>query len=174
MNNNHSSIFMQKLVMARRAATNVFLTVLTMMALVCVGSPGASAQTPDHHFSVSFKDKSLPAILDFIGQQGGYTVSYTDEVRNYPTTLTVSFDNVTAAQAARQLLSHTPFACSVEGHALRVYRMESVKKDDGRELTGAVKDNNGEPVPFATLQIKGTNIGVVTDCLLYTSDAADE
>lgn len=163
MNNNLSSIFMQKLVMVRRAVTNVFLTVLTMMALVCVGSPGALAQTPDHHFSVSFKDKSVPAILDFIGQQGGYTVSYTDEVRNYPTTLTVSFDNVTAAQAAQQLLSHTPFAYSVEGNVLRVYRMESVKKDDGRELTGTVKDNNGEPVPFATLQIKGTSIGVVTD-----------
>ena len=48
------------------------------------------------------------------------------------------------------------------------------------KISGKVLDNNQEPVIGATVAVKNTTNGTITDidgkytCLLYTSDAADE
>ena len=43
-----------------------------------------------------------------------------------------------------------------------------------KNFQGVVKDSKGNTLPGVTILETGTTNGVSTDCLLYTSDAADE
>ena len=122
----------------------------------------AIAQTQGKRISVSFKDKPLASILDFVGRQGDYEVTYTDDVRNDTLTVTISFENVDALQAVQSLLARTAFAYNVDGKKINVYRMEQ-HKETAFTLKGLVKDKDGQPVSFATVQIKGTTQGTTTD-----------
>ena len=45
-------------------------------------------------FSISFKDKSVAQILDFISTKGDYKINYTDDVKNDTLLLTISFEDV--------------------------------------------------------------------------------
>jgi len=97
-----------------------------------------------------------------VGRQGDYEVTYTDDVRNDTLTVTISFENVDALQAVQSLLARTAFAYNVDGKKINVYRMEQ-HKETAFTLKGLVKDKDGQPVSFATVQIKGTTQGTTTD-----------
>ena len=135
---------------------------VTTIALTMFQPVEAIAQTQGKRISVSFKDKPLATILDFVGRQGDYEVSYTDDVRNDTLTVTISFENVDALQAVQSLLAKTAFAYNVDGKKINVYRMEQ-HKETAFTLKGLVKDKDGQPVSFATVQIKGTTQGTTTD-----------
>jgi tonB-linked outer membrane protein, susC/ragA family len=135
---------------------------VTTIALTLFQPVEAIAQTQGKRISVSFKDKPLATILDFVGRQGDYEVSYTDDVRNDTLTVTISFENVDALQAVQSLLAKTAFAYNVDGKKINVYRMEQ-HKETAFTLKGLVKDKDGQPVSFATVQIKGTTQGTTTD-----------
>nr|WP_281642322.1 SusC/RagA family TonB-linked outer membrane protein [Hoylesella loescheii] len=132
------------------------------MALAVFQPAEAVAQTTGKRISVSFKDKPLASILDFVGRQGDYEVTYTDDVRNDTLTVTISFENVDALQAVQSLLAKTAFAYNVDGKKINVYRMEQ-HKETAFTLKGLVKDKDGQGVSFATVQIKGTTQGTTTD-----------
>ena len=139
------------------------LAVLLGTVALAVFQPAeAVAQTTGKRISVSFKDKPLASILDFVGRQGDYEVTYTDDVRNDTLTVTISFENVDALQAVQSLLAKTAFAYNVDGKKINVYRMEQ-DKETAFTLKGLVKDKDGQGVSFATVQIKGTTQGTTTD-----------
>ena len=143
----------------KRYLLAVFLGALALAALL---PAEAAAQTQGKRISVSFKDKPLASILDFVGRQGDYEVTYTDDVRNDTLTVTISFENVDALQAVQSLLAKTAFAYNVDGKKINVYRMEQ-HKETAFTLKGLVKDKDGQGVSFATVQIKGTTQGTTTD-----------
>lgn len=140
----------------------LFAVLLGTMALAVFQPAEAVAQTTGKRISVSFKDKPLASILDFVGRQGDYEVTYTDDVRNDTLTVTISFENVDALQAVQSLLAKTAFAYNVDGKKINVYRMEQ-HKETAFTLKGLVKDKDGQGVSFATVQIKGTTQGTTTD-----------
>ena len=143
----------------KRYLLAVFLGALALATLL---PTEAIAQTQGKRISVSFKDKPLASILDFVGRQGDYEVTYTDDVRNDTLTVTISFENVDALQAVQSLLARTAFAYNVDGKKINIYRMEQ-HKETAFTLKGLVKDKDGQPVSFATVQIKGTTQGTTTD-----------
>lgn len=62
----------------RRLPSLVFLT--TFILMLSWSSP-ASAQVAGKKFSISFKDKSVAQILDFISTKGDYKINYSDDVK---------------------------------------------------------------------------------------------
>lgn len=95
---------------------------VTTIALTLFQPVEAIAQTQGKRISVSFKDKPLATILDFVGRQGDYEVSYTDDVRTDTLTVTISFENVDALQAVQSLLAKTAFAYNVDGKKIITVR----------------------------------------------------
>ena len=140
----------------------LFVILLQAFLLSPVCSTPAAAQVEGKRFSVSFKDKSVASILDFIARQGDYKVSYDDEVKNDSVTLTLSFDNVDALSAVQSLLAHTAFTYNIDGKAIHVFKMQTAV--NGKfTVKGTVKDKDGGGVSFATVQIKGTSQGTTAD-----------
>ena len=120
------------------------------------------AQVKKKVISVSFKEKSLVSILDFISAQTDYVVSYDNDVRSYPKTLTVSFDNAAPVKAIEEILAGSPFTYKVEGRKVTVYKLQSADSQSAKPdkmVAGVVQETNGNPLPYATVQIKGTKQG---------------
>lgn len=120
------------------------------------------AQTGQSQFSVSFKDKELSSILDYISLHSDHKVSYDNEVKAYANKITVSFDEVSAVKAVQELLVRTPFIYNVQGKTIRVFRMATAQTGS-RKITGVVKETNGMTIPNATIQLKGQKKGTVAN-----------
>ena len=71
-------------------------------------------------------------------------------------------EKTTAAQADGSKSEETKAEASADGKKINVYRMEQ-HKETAFTLKGLVKDKDGQPVSFATVQIKGTTQGTTTD-----------
>ena len=138
------------------------VVILMTFFLVFIGTTPAFSQVPGKPFSISFKDKSVADILDFLATKGDYKINYSDDVKNDSLLLTISFDDVDELSAVESLLSHTHFMHNVDGKVINVFKMQDAKQGQ-YTLKGTVKDKDGLGVPFAIVQIKGTSKGVTYD-----------
>ena len=93
--------------------------------------------------SISFKDKDIASILDFIAQNSGYKIEYEPELRTAGYKATVSFDEVTPEKAVEGLLKGTPFIYAVDGKTIRIFRPQQQAAAKG-QVTGVIKDSRGE------------------------------
>ena len=112
--------------------------------------------------SISFKDKDIASILDFIAQNSGYKIEYEPELRTAGYKATVSFDEVTPEKAVEGLLKGTPFIYAVDGKTIRIFRPQQQATAKG-QVTGVIKDSRGEAIIGASVRIKGTKLGAQTD-----------
>ena len=138
------------------------VVILMTFFLVFIGTTPAFSQVPGKPFSISFKDKSVADILDFLATKGDYKINYSDDVKNDSLLLTISFDDVDELSAVESLLLHTHFMHNVDGKVINVFKMQDAKQGQ-YTLKGTVKDKDGVGVPFAIVQIKGTSKGVTAD-----------
>ncbi len=146
----------------RRFGTRIaFLTLLLFYGLA------GFAQSPRNSVSASFKDASLVTILNYISGSTDYSISYDDDVRTDKGVYTVSFDRSPVESALKSLLAKSPFTFSVNGRQIKVFKLQS---GEGQSQTGKkyravgkVVDAKGEPLPQATVRVKGKNEGILAD-----------
>ena len=119
------------------------------------------SQSPTPTVSISFKDKEIASILDFVAQNSGYKIDYEPELRTAGYKATVSFDEVTPEKAVEGLLKGTPFVFSVDGKTIRIFRPQQQASAKG-QVIGFVKDSRGEGIIGASVRIKGTKLGAQT------------
>ena len=120
------------------------------------------SQSPTPTVSISFKDKEIASILDFVAQHSGYKIDYEPELRTAGYKATVSFDEVTPEKAVEGLLKGTPFVFAVDGKTIRIFRPQQQASAKG-QVIGYVKDSRGEGIIGASVRIKGTKLGAQTD-----------
>ena len=119
------------------------------------------SQSPTPTVSISFKDKEIASILDFVAQHSGYKIDYEPELRTAGYKATVSFDEVTPEKAVEGLLKGTPFVFAVDGKTIRIFRPQQQASAKG-QVIGFVKDSRGEGIIGASVRIKGTKLGAQT------------
>lgn len=139
----------------------LLFVIACLLATICLPVK-TFAQSKSSLISVSFKDAELHTILDYISRHGEYSVDYGNEVKTFSEKMTVSFDEVGSKKAVHDLLSRTPFTYSVTGKVIKVFRMAQAQTG-AYVVTGIVKDVGGQPVPGATVTIKGSQKGTVCD-----------
>lgn len=135
---------------------------VVLLLFMGVGTCEMQAQGLGKTFSISFKDKNLSSILDYISTHSDYKVTYDNTVRTYNNKFTVSFDNVNAIKAVDQLLNRSPFGYSVNGKMIKVYPLQNDPKGD-YEVKGVVYDANDETIPSATVQVRSERKGMLSD-----------
>ena len=149
--------------MRPRKGTHALLASLALGALTLgIALPeSAQAQGPTQTITVSFKDKEIASILDFIATRTGYKITYEPEVRTGGYKATVSFDEVSPEKAVEGILRGTPFLYSVEGRTIRIFRPQQQTATKA-QVTGVVRDQDGQPVSGANVRIQGTQLGAQT------------
>ena len=155
--------------------------VALMGGVLLAGTPAmtAQAQTTPTTLTVSFKEKDLWTVLNYVVQKGGYQLEGGEAVRQSPVAVTVDFDETTPEAALALLFKNTPFSYSLQGKQLRVVRNAAAATPSTAAQTGAtnttasqqtapqglrglVRDGAGHPVMSANVQLKGTTFVTMT------------
>lgn len=146
---------------------------LFLMSLLSLGALPLNAQTVNK----VFKEQTLKSVLKEIESQTGLSVIYnTDEV-NEGKRITATFENTPVVEALSALLDKT-LEVTIQNKMLVISKKKTgVDGNIGGNITitGTIFDDRGEPIIGATIAVKGTSQGTITniDGEYSLSDVAD-
>jgi TonB-linked SusC/RagA family outer membrane protein len=141
--------------------TAFFLLAFAMQITANVYSQKAKLQ-------VDFRQASVKDVISEIEKQTGFTFFYSSDVLNTNQTISLSGRNISLDEVLSEFCQQT--GLKVEA----VRKQILVKQDDkptgtlsntqqSKTVRGKVTNPQGEPIPGATVTIKGTTIGTTTD-----------
>lgn len=118
--------------------------------------------------SLNFTNVRFDNVLTSIKQQTGYDLIYSDQVVDVNKMVTISVHKVELANALSQLLSNTDISYRIEGKKIYLLRRQNnaskgIQKNASRMIKGKVVDEKGEPVIGASVLVKGSTTGTITD-----------
>ena len=114
--------------------------------------------------TLNFKDAQVQDVLKEINRQTGLDFVYNLTQLQEINPVTVQVENVTVDEALKMLLEGTGFEHRYELGSIVIRRKgTSPEPQNLKQLNGHVTDRQGNPLPWATVIVKGTTIGVVTD-----------
>ena len=133
--------------------------------LLCLTVLPALAQTDK--VSMSCQDEPLPTALRRLGKISDRKIMFTyEDVERYRVTGEVK--NEPFESALQMLLSEKPLDYKIDGNLVTISLMREGSRGTNRDITGIVVDEQGEPLPGATItNVKGRNdretFAVITD-----------
>lgn len=136
-----------------------------LLVSICLLSVNSFAQSGTEKISVTLKEVTLEEAIKKIEQASDYVFSY--DVTNIDVTQKVSLfaNNEEIRLAIRRMLEPTNVAYNFSGKQIvlspKAYQV--TKAGVAKKVSGMVTDENGEPIIGATVTIKGTVQGVLTD-----------
>lgn len=137
-------------------------SLLRMLLLVsfCLGAMTLQAQV----INKTFKNEILRTVLREVEQQTGLSVIYkTDEV-NESRRITATFKNVPLEKVLATVLDKG-LTYKLQNKMIVIIKKAQQPKDNGtqKSIAGTVVDEKGEPIIGASVVVKGTSKGVITD-----------
>lgn len=135
------------------------------LVIVCLLSANAFAQNGTEKISVTFKSLPLKEAMKKIEQASDYVFSY--DVTNIDVSQEVSLSakNEEIRLALHRMFTPTNLNFQIQKKQiiLSAKEFQNVKKGSAKTITGTVIDENGNPVIGASIIVKGTVNGVLTD-----------
>ncbi|GBU07793.1 SusC/RagA family TonB-linked outer membrane protein [Bacteroidales bacterium] len=142
-----------------------------MLFLFITGSFANEAASQEAKVSIEAKASTFKEILSNIENQTEYLFVYNQTEIDLGKKMTISASNKTLAEVLNTIFQNTDIDYALEGKNIIL-----MKKKDSNEIqqdvsqgkndpkiTGVISDDNGEPVIGASVVVKGTKIGTVTD-----------
>lgn len=144
------------------AGKNMFKLSLIFFAALCVSSISLRGQTQNPRtISLELKNVSIFQALKTINELSGGMVSFQEEIVKMETKLvTLSEKNITVLEAVTFVLKNTKLECKEQPNGKILVGPKTMKL---AEVTGRVVDEKGNPIPGATIVVKGTTIGTASD-----------
>ena len=142
---------------------------LACFLLLGVLSVSAEVYSQEGMISLKMKDVSLVEVFNEITRKTGYDFLYNCDVVQHKGNVSVNAKTVQLKTLLRDLLSSKDLEYEFKDDVIIVRNRtdefvqvipQSVKK---RTVVGTVKDSKGEPIPGASIIVKGTQTGVATD-----------
>lgn len=139
-------------------------------SLLCLSMLGMQlyAQSGTEKISVAFKDIPLKEAITKIEKAApGYTFQYDATQVDLNQKVSVNATGKELRLVIRELTATTPLTYTLRGNQIVITadadKAVPVKKGAAKRVTGVVTDETGEPVIGATVVVKGTINGVLTD-----------
>lgn len=142
---------------------NWYLFIVCLLCVCFLPRP-ADAQTPNEKkITMEFDNERLPSVLKRLEKLSGYKVLFTyDDIKKY--TVTGSVKNKTVKQALDIIIRDKPLEYHIEGQFITVAPSGPSKQAKIFDVKGVViSGDDGQPLIGATIQIKGSKSGVLTD-----------
>ena len=123
------------------------------------------AQSGTEKITLSFKNIPLKEAMSRIEKASGYTFFYDATEANMEQTVSLNAQNEELRLALRKLFAPTNlnFRFSRKQIVLTLREAQNTKKGASKRISGIVNDESGEPIIGATVTVKGTVNGVLTD-----------
>ena len=147
-----------------------FTTALALSCLLGLVPPSVGAgtfsltaqttQTNQKQIKLSLKDAALPQALKSLEKASGYKVIFIyDELNSYKVTCDIRTTSIETAM--QQILAGKPLDYTINGKFVNVSR----KAAGTRRVTSGrvISSEDGQPVIGATVRVKGSRLGTITD-----------
>ena len=136
------------------------LLVLLLSSMACIT---ATAQK----VSMDFRQVKLAKVFDAITQQTGLTVAYSRPTVNPDKLVTVRADEEELAHVLDRLLAGMGVTYEISGKKvyLKAKAASEATHQSGKvkKISGVIVDEKGEPVIGASIAVKGTSLGTITN-----------
>lgn len=146
-----------------RMKRNWYLFIVCLLCICSLPRP-ADAQTPkEKKITMEFDNERLPSVLKRLEKISGYKVLFTyDDIKKY--TVTGAVKDKTVKQALDIILRDKPLEYHMEGQFITITPSGPSKQAKIFDVKGVViSEDDGQPLIGATIQIKGSKSGVLTD-----------
>nr|WP_321411965.1 TonB-dependent receptor [uncultured Allomuricauda sp.] len=135
--------------------------ILILFALCCFFGPSASANKP--HLTLIQRQKNVAAIFDEISKSSEFTVHYDKILEKSKKKYDIAYHNETVFTVLQDLQKLVGFEFEVQGSDIIVHAVANGGQQQTKRIKGSVVDENGQPLPGATVLEKGTSNGTTTD-----------
>ena len=123
-------------------------------------SPKFDEKTP---LNLKFEKATMLQVLNTLKKETSLDFVYNhEEIQGIPL-ITKEFKNVTVREILDYCLQNTPYTYTLVNDVVIIKKRQETKTVDKVSITGDVKDADGNPLPGATVLLKGTSLGVATD-----------
>lgn len=117
-------------------------------------------------FTVSLKNVTLKEVISYVEKNSQYVFFFKPEVINQSTPISVSLKNATVKQLLDKVSEQANIVYEMKERQI-VLKEKKVSEQSvsqkKRLLQGLVKDEQGNPIIGASIQLKNTGTGVITD-----------
>ena len=117
-------------------------------------------------FTVSLKNVTLKEVISYVEKNSQYVFFFKPEVINQSTQISVSLKNATVKQLLDKVSEQANIVYEMKERQI-VLKEKKVSEQSvsqkKRLLQGLVKDEQGNPIIGASIQLKNTRTGVITD-----------
>ena len=117
-------------------------------------------------FTVSLKNVTLKEVISYVEKNSQYVFFFKPEVINQSTQISVSLKNATVKQLLDKVSEQANIVNEMKERQI-VLKEKKVSEQSvsqkKRLLQGLVKDEQGNPIIGASIQLKNTGTGVITD-----------
>src|SRR5687768_5515615 len=140
------------------------------MDLASVGGymPGRNSITADINLTISLKQGTVSDLLGAIEEQSQFKFVYDKSLLGYQGLFTIDETNISLPDLLRKIAGQSDLRFKQVNNTINVKVVKTLVEAVNKQIadvtiTGTVVDQDGEPVPGATVYIPGTGIGTVTD-----------
>ena len=163
-----NSNLLKTMMFASKQAFYIFLLQIIGMQLL-FANESVSQSLKDVTIFINVEDAELKEVFDVIKSQTDFVFTYNDEVVINSDKITLSRDNVSVKDVLFKLAENSKLQFKRINNNISVIRRTNEETGNlvvemDREITGnIVEAETGEALIGATVQVKGTTIGTVTD-----------
>ena len=150
----------------------VLLAFILISGVGVLSSKADDSHAQDTRLTFSVKNATVKSVLDRIEKSTGFSFMYENNVMDLNSKVDFEAKNESVESVLNRLLSdevtyrivgkHILLFRSEKQPAAKVMDVVDVQQQQ-RTVTGKVTDQNGEPLPGATVMVKGTTQGTITD-----------
>lgn len=140
------------------------------LCILILSLSSMTAYSQKDSFSLNMQQVSLQSIIDEIERSSEFVFVFSEEVLDdLEQVESIAVTNISIDSLLQQLFTQFDLQYHLQDKQVVVYKQEKAETITKQEIQqphpvkGLVRDENGEPVVGATVLIKGTRKGVVTD-----------
>ncbi len=124
----------------------------------------SDAYSQNTRLSINFSNTQLVTVLDKIENQSEFFFLYNEKLIDANRKVSIDAKNEGVEEILKTLFEGTDVKYMILDRKIILSPDEiSISQQQGKTITGNVKDNNGLAIPGASVIIKGTSSGTITD-----------
>ena len=138
------------------------LTILLLFG--CMLTVSANSYAQKTRLNINMSNSTIRDLFGFIEENSEFVFLYRNEDFNVSKKVALSLKDATINQILDEVLKGENVAYDVYERQIVIRKTGDVlNSQQKRDISGSVKDNTGFPIPGATIQVKGTTTGTITD-----------
>jgi TonB-linked SusC/RagA family outer membrane protein len=127
-----------------------------------------SAAAQDAKITLSIKDKPLKEVLNAIEAKSGYSYLVRSNDVNLNEIVSIDAENKSVREVLVQLFKKSQIDFEIKGKSISIFKPQTRQNETSttkqvRKINGVVTDKNGEPIIGASIMVKGSKLGTITN-----------